>query len=44
MANKAVPSTEEQIGIIWRKTRKSIKRKAINRNIDGIGEDRAFIE
>jgi hypothetical protein len=39
-----MPGTEKQIGVIWRETRESIKRKTINRNIDGIGEDRAFIE
>jgi hypothetical protein len=44
MANKATSSTEEQIGVIWQKTRQSIERKAINGNKDGIGEDRAFIE
>jgi hypothetical protein len=43
-ADEAMPSTEEQIGIIGRETRESIKHKAINHNIDGIGEDRVFIE
>jgi hypothetical protein len=43
-ANKATSSTEEQIGVIWQKTRKSIECKAINHNIDGIRENGAFIE
>jgi hypothetical protein len=43
-ANKATSSAEEQIGIVWQKTRQSIEREAVDRNKDGIGENRAFLE
>jgi hypothetical protein len=41
---KATSCTEEQVGIIWRKTKQSVECKAVNRNKDGVRENRAFVE
>jgi hypothetical protein len=42
--NEAMSHTEEQVGIVWRETRQSVEREAVNRNKDRIGENRAFVE
>jgi hypothetical protein len=44
MTNEAASSTEEQIGIVRRKTRQSVERETVNRNKNGVREDRVFVE
>jgi hypothetical protein len=44
MANEAMTSAEEEVGIFIRQMGQGVERKAVHRHIDGGRKERVFIE